>query len=529
MKTLLKKRLISIVAAISTLLALLFPALPAYAAVPEPAATNVVITKLQSLTAYPNGVIPNADGSQKTLAELSAALGTTVTGLPGVTFTVYTLPAGMTAAEAAALTQATLSTYPNQTLTVTDANGQTTVSLPTGNYWVVETAKPATVSSSLAVPFFLQLPVMNTAGTGYLTDLYVYPKNVASTLPVPTKTVDSVYNLTSTKDIGDTETWYIQSTIPSNIKDYSKFEFVDTISSQLNYTDTLSVVYGTKASIAAGTAMTLIAGTDYTIVSEPTVGQAGGTLSVALTDAGLDKLTANYVEGGIISLKFTTVINETALMGTAIPNTYTLTYNNTGGTTGTPTAPDTPVTPTPGDTPSVSTGGRQFAKTTDAVTPTALTGAEFIVYDNASGTPMYLVQDPTTLAVTWTADKSLATKFTSGSTGLIAIKGLEYSTYTITNNDGTTSTITHSYYLEETKAPTGYNLLKSDVPFTIAADSYISGALDLSGDGIGETQIINKQGALIPQTGGIGTIIFTIAGLALMGTALKFARRRSVE
>lgn len=67
----------------------------------------------------------------------------------------------------------------------TDTNGLATVKLPDGYYWAVESVKPDKVTSAIAVPFGLTLPLMNgknvgdiKAGTQYLKKLYIYPKNV---------------------------------------------------------------------------------------------------------------------------------------------------------------------------------------------------------------------------------------------------------------------------------------------------------------------------------------------------------------
>lgn len=67
----------------------------------------------------------------------------------------------------------------------TDANGLATLKLADGYYWAVESQVPEKVTSKLAVPFGLTLPITNVkdvgdkkAGTHYLTKLYIYPKNV---------------------------------------------------------------------------------------------------------------------------------------------------------------------------------------------------------------------------------------------------------------------------------------------------------------------------------------------------------------
>lgn len=67
----------------------------------------------------------------------------------------------------------------------TNADGLATLKLADGYYWAVESVKPDKVTSAIAVPFGLTLPLMNgkdvgdiKAGTQYLKKLYIYPKNV---------------------------------------------------------------------------------------------------------------------------------------------------------------------------------------------------------------------------------------------------------------------------------------------------------------------------------------------------------------
>lgn len=67
----------------------------------------------------------------------------------------------------------------------TGEDGKATVKLAEGYYWVVESVTPDKVTSSIAVPFGLTLPITNPvkvgdveAGTQYLKKLYIYPKNI---------------------------------------------------------------------------------------------------------------------------------------------------------------------------------------------------------------------------------------------------------------------------------------------------------------------------------------------------------------
>ena len=102
------------------------------------------------------------------------------------------------------------------------------------------------------------------------------------------------------------------------------------------------------------------------------------------------------------------------------------------------------------------------------------------------------------------------------------------------------------YYLKETAAPDGYNLLKNDVKVVITSQiadvwdgSNTADALkDLSvtsngTDGVGneetgvvEITVLNVAGIQLPSTGGIGTTIFYAAGIVLMAGAVFFVVRR---
>ena len=88
-------------------------------------------------------------------------------------------------------------------------------------------------------------------------------------------------------------------------------------------------------------------------------------------------------------------------------------------------------------------------------------------------------------------------EFTTGDDGRIRMNGLAYGTY----------------YILETKAPTGYNLLTEPVAVEIDADSHL------------EEEIIKVYNTkfLLPETGGIGTGIFTVFGVVFIGGAFALS------
>lgn len=84
----------------------------------------------------------------------------------------------------------------------------------------------------------------------------------------------------------------------------------------------------------------------------------------------------------------------------------------------------------------------------------------------------------------------------------------------------------YAYYLVETKAPTGYNLLSN------AVEVHFTDAQVAETNGIYTVEIENTSGIQLPITGGTGTVIFTIIGIALMvGAVVLFvvSRKKATE
>lgn len=121
------------------------------------------------------------------------------------------------------------------------------------------------------------------------------------------------------------------------------------------------------------------------------------------------------------------------------------------------------------------------------------------------------------LAYTWVANKEEATKFYSNGNGQFEVKGLEYG----------------NYRAVETKAPAGYALASDGGNFTfeVGKDSYTkSGDIDyVANSNKNDAMKIENNKVSIPQTGGMGTVLFTVVGISLMAGAVIAMKRNREE
>ena len=150
-----------------------------------------------------------------------------------------------------------------------------------------------------------------------------------------------------------------------------------------------------------------------------------------------------------------------------------------------------------------------------------LDGAKFELYDaKEGGNKILLVKDSDSTYRVATKEEQEASGFVSAeieaANGRAAVKGLDADT---------------TYWLEETQAPAGYNVLAERVEVAIA-DQNLSTTLtgNTWTDGDGGIHIVNETGALLPTTGGMGTTLFYVGGGALMaGAAVIFAIKKHKE
>ena len=406
---------------------------------------------------------------------------------------------------------------------LTAGGGQLALTLKSpGKYKIYEVKSMSTYSGATqedkamlaeqkAVPVKLDLPDHARTENGIADAIHVYPKNTEDKPTVDKFVVNKdgqdVKEATFDKD--EEHTWAIPATIPTGFKDYEVFKLTDELDARLSYKQGQEV----KVTVPDKADLKLEAGKDYTVTA-PTE-EKGGTLVIEFTKAGIQKLAA--AEGLKVRAEFVTTINEDADMSVNIPNDVTLEYGHNPDSTG-KTNPD--------EKPRVYTGGKKFVKIDSSKTgdDKFLPGAKFVV---KRGEKEYLVEKDGVYS--WkeiadaTPDKLLndkdLKKLTSGEDGTFEITGLKYD-----RPNGT------MYEIVEVEAPANYALLDGAIEFKVDDASYntVNDKHDTITGTVNPKEVNNKP-LTIPQTGGMGTMIFMVAGLALMGGAFIAMRKRSAE
>ena len=257
-------------------------------------------------------------------------------------------------------------------------------------------------------------------------------------------------------------------------------------------------------SITAGDAtLTEGAEKDYTVVTTDL--NDGCTFHIVFTQTYLDSITADTN----IVINYTAKLTSDAVAGTGYVNETWLDYGDKQHTEHDTTTTYTWKLPI-------------YKYHMVGETKTALAGAEFILYKGSGESNREYAQVANGKLTGWTKNKADATKLVSDAKGEIAVEGLDADTY----------------YLEETKAPDGYNKLAGPVKVVISHTVTGEGAQmthtlkqDTTGGEeveVNKVEIENKSGTELPSTGGMGTTLFSVLGgfLVLVAIILLITRKR---
>lgn len=350
-----------------------------------------------------------------------------------------------------------------------------------------------------------------------------------SEYPTVDKTVDdSDRSEGSDAQIGDTLKFTLTSKVPDlNEYEYFNFRFVDTLSKGLTL-DKSSIVVKIKDKTLTLSNDNLATG-QYTVGTEEVTDPQGATkLTITLKDlvklakeVGFTDITA----GDSITVTYSATLNKDAAVGTDPNGDNTNSAKVEWGTKN--------ETDYDGSSNEDKTHTYTFdfkIKKTDDAQPTAnpLADAEFQIKKNGEDGPMKLVvvskgSDTAPLivrlAISPDDDTAAKTEVATPKSGLITFQGFDAGTYK----------------LVETKAPDGYNKLKDEIAVVITPtykqDDGTLQSYEVTFDAQKPTDgifvIVNKKGIELPETGGMGTILFTLVGAAAIGYGIY--RKRTAK
>ena len=420
----------------------------------------------------------------------------------------------------------------------TDATGHTSASdMEQGLYLIVETHVPENVTSTCN-PFFVSLPMTTIDGTAWNYDVTVYPKNQTGN-PTLDKTVREAKNSTgkntgsltditdgyahtATASVGDTVDYQIVSTLPtitSKASSLSEYTYVDTLSKGIRYNKNDVVIEFFKD---AGCTEKITTWDENSGKFTVAYDDAQNIMTIQMTEAGLVEINeaatvyTNSVKRGYsdctMRITYAATLTADAKMGdTDNPNEVELTWRRTNNT----------YFDTLKDCCHVYTYGvdvlKRFSDNGGNVRNVKFrlhndTDDVFVIAD---------LKDGVYYAKGFAAMKADATTFIPNSSGHIVVKGLEDDTYSLT----------------EIATDKGYVLLRDAVKIVIktaengqcekcgakllTASATVNGkdVTMTDGNAIVPLTVVNNPGFDLPKTGGYGTWMFTVGGVALLGAA----------
>ena len=355
-------------------------------------------------------------------------------------------------------------------------NGTATFSnLPIGLYLVTEGTHTITPESDRVAPFVVGIPRRVNDEWIYTVD--VYPKSDEDLPTVFDKELDLMWD----EDLGEmVAEWTLETTIPRLIGNATRFEFIDPLDQRLTLIPGSVVGTFYRLQDVDGT-LTEVAETLPPNAFQVNV-DGDNVLSIALTQIGFSTLSQHAVlaPNGTLTFTFRTTVSSAEADLGPITNSARLYYNEEEGQ----------YTETP--PPVEYHFGMEIEKVD--VNGGRLSEATFEVF---------LDEDLTIPAFPESGGNRSFT--TSG--GVVFIPGLQAGVY----------------YLQETASPEGYRLI-TDAMRVVVDHDYTDAP---SRPFLVTLQVVNQLESdfYLPQTGGIGTMLFTIAGLSIIGGSLALAAK----
>lgn len=402
-----------------------------------------------------------------------------------------------------------LTTAAGSANTVTD--GKYVISGLAAGYYLVKDQDGSLTGDADAYTEYIIKVVSDTTAT---------PKSSVPTVEKKVKDTNDSTGVTSDwqdsadYDIGDSIPFQLKATLANNVSSYTTYKVVfhDTLSKGLTYNNDAKVYIG---------------GTETNGFTVTATVNADGTTTLTVSCDDVKALGAG--NSSVITVEYTVKLNENAILGSAgNPNEVYLEYSNNPNKS---ENGNNETGETPKDVVIVFTYKTIINKVDSENAP--LTGAAFKLEK--------LIKGKDGAAGTWTTVKEFTVDETTTS---FTFSGLD---------DG-------QYKLTETKTPAGYNTIDpiyfvieathdvtADAPTLKTLNAYLTdangnkqtemkdgesvnidlGTVDLTAGSI-TTTVVNKSGAQLPETGGIGTTIFYVLGgvLVLAAVVLLVTKKR---
>lgn len=367
-----------------------------------------------------------------------------------------------------------------------DVSTQEITDLADGIYYVYCSKKPGTVKSVqgslISLPYF--------DGTDWKYDYETV--NLASKI--------NVSGITVTKTVADNkvgtqknaEYTLTASTAGSTTNKVGTYAIVDNMDNALSLIDSTVKVYFVKDGVE-----TPAEDGDFTVEPNYAYKDATGndaTATFAVVASGALLQGDKFYSYDTVKVTFSAKVNADIAekVTTDLPNTDGLYYGNEGNFTYKPG----------NNTVNVATAGLDVTKVDGNATSTKLAGAEFTLYKDSACTEAITVDGVTVKATTTTNGND---KFYYGKNEFYFTPGVDY-------------------FVKETKAPAGYNINSTIFKVTAVAKAYTPvGTVEN-----GAATVVKDYPVTVPQTGGMGTMMFYVGGAALIACAgvLLFVLKR---
>ncbi len=438
----------------------------------------------------------------------------------------------------------------------------------TANFASLTTTEDSTdgqvIFTSLPAGSYLVYPVAGSTSETRHTDamfvtlrdenVTINLKSVYPTIDKKVKTTDAAAFTDDTHaQVGDYVQFQLNAEVP-DMTEYTSingapaytFTFHDTLSNGLTFvkdaTHPLAVTISHTQNNTTTTS-TLTETTDYTLTLPNPTAETNphNNLTVAINDLKTYIAENNLNAGDDITVTYYARVNANAVVTTA-ENTAYIEYTNNPTTGGTGNSePDDSTVYTydikifkytkngeGNNAAEISLAGAVFKVKTvrNSTNPDDI--LQLIDLGTDNGNNVYRVATAEEIADnTVTKTDSVVTP----ANGTVIIKGLDLGTY----------------YLQETQQPTGYNILTQEIEVVITADNpstadtteedltnvyYIidNNTTDLIANN-DEVKVENRAGAVLPTTGGMGTIILTVLGVSIViiGIILPVIKRKKKD